>query len=92
MNGAQVSSLLLLTDKLALKQYPPEAVEAIVRAAFPLMPRELIDLFVKSLAKFTPPPPPAAPPPGKPPPPPPGQGRPRSGVNRCSLNGHEERK
>lgn len=49
LNGAQIASLVALTDKLATKAYPADATEAIIQAAFPLMDRALISKFVTSL-------------------------------------------
>lgn len=54
LNGAQIASLLLVTDKLATKQYPADASEAIIQAAFPLMDRGLINKFITSLDKHEP--------------------------------------
>jgi lambda family phage portal protein len=61
LNGAQIASLMALADKVALKQYPPDAAESILQAAFPLMSKGLISKFVQSLSKYTQPPAPAAP-------------------------------
>lgn len=54
LNGAQITSLLLVTDKVALKQYPPEAAVKIIEAAFPAMDRGMIAEFVNSLSEFVP--------------------------------------
>lgn len=52
LNGAQIASLVAVCDKLAQKQYPAEAAEGIIQAAFPLMDRDLISRFIKSLDSF----------------------------------------
>jgi hypothetical protein len=49
LNGPQIQSLLLLADKVVMKQYPADAATALVRAAFPLMSPKLIDQFIKGL-------------------------------------------
>jgi len=51
MNGAQIASLLLITDKVALKMYPPEAAIAIIKQAFPSMDGSSVSEFVNALAK-----------------------------------------
>lgn len=56
LNGAQITSLLLIADGVALKKYPADAAEAMVRAAFPLMPVELIQKFIRPLAAYDVPP------------------------------------
>lgn len=50
LNGPQISSLLLITDKLADHSYPPEAAKALIQAAFPQMEQSLIAAIVGSLA------------------------------------------
>lgn len=52
LNGAQITSLLLITDHIVAKQYPADAAEGIITAAFPLMDKTLIKNFVSSLAKY----------------------------------------
>lgn len=54
LNGAQIASLLLILDKLALGQYPPEAVAAVIKVSFPAMSEATVNGFVSSLSKFTP--------------------------------------
>lgn len=49
LNGAQIASLLMICDKVAAKQYPPAAAEAMIQAAFPLMSKSLIKTFIGSL-------------------------------------------
>lgn len=61
LNGAQITSLLMLADKVVLKQYPADAATALVQAAFPLMSRTLIDRFVKGLVSAPKPEPEAVP-------------------------------
>lgn len=58
LNGAQVTALVTVLDKLALKLYPAVAVEAMVKAAFPDMDKALIAVFVRALANHVAPPPP----------------------------------
>ena len=55
LNGAQIASLVLVIDKLALGQYPPEAAKAIIQAVFPLMAEAVIDKIVNSLKNYKPP-------------------------------------
>ncbi len=50
LNGAQITSLVLVADKLAGGDYKADAAEALVQAAFPLMDRDLISRFITSLA------------------------------------------
>jgi HK97 family phage portal protein len=52
LNGAQITSLLLIADGLALKKYPAPAAKAMVQASFPLMDPALIDQFVSGLANY----------------------------------------
>jgi hypothetical protein len=48
LNGAQIDSLLSITDKIAAGQLTPAAAEAIMVAAFPLMPADTIkDIVTK---------------------------------------------
>lgn len=54
LNGAQIASLLSITDKLTLKQLPPEAARAIIKAAFPTLSQQLVEQILASLANFTP--------------------------------------
>ncbi|MES2208592.1 MAG: phage portal protein [Chloroflexota bacterium] len=56
LNGAQITSLLLVADAVAAKRYPQDAAEAIVQASFPLMPRDLITKFMGGLAAYQAPP------------------------------------
>lgn len=51
LNGAQIASLVLICDKLSLDQYPAAGAEDMIRAAFPLMDRQLIHSFVTSIDK-----------------------------------------
>ena len=50
LNGAQVMALLSVADKVATGDYTPAAGEGIIKAAFPLIPIELIRKFLKELA------------------------------------------
>lgn len=54
LNGAQIASLLSITDKLSMGQYPAEGTRAILEAAFPLMDKELINTIVTTLEEFDP--------------------------------------
>lgn len=46
LNGAQISSLLLVIDKLASGEYPRETVLAILQSSFPQMPVEQIETIL----------------------------------------------
>lgn len=50
LNGAQISSLMTITDALAQGRYTPEATKAIIQASFPLMDIALIDKMVQEIA------------------------------------------
>lgn len=54
LSGVQVTSLLAITDKVVLKQYPADAAVLIIQAAFPAMSVDLVRQFVSSLEAFTP--------------------------------------
>ena len=56
LNGAQITSLLLVTDKVASGAYPAEAGIAIIQASFPSIDESLIRQFVSSLVKAPKPP------------------------------------
>jgi capsid protein len=60
LNGAQISSLVALADKVVQKVYPADAAEALVQASFPLMPQDLIKRFIRGLVNAPTPPEPAA--------------------------------
>lgn len=60
LNGAQIASLLMLTDKLVAREYPAEAVVQMILAAFPAMSPDVVRSIVSSLAA-APPPAPAQP-------------------------------
>jgi len=51
LNGAQITSLLLVTDKVAGGTYTAEAGEAILQASFPLMDRTLISTMIQELSE-----------------------------------------
>lgn len=51
LNGAQITSLLLVTDKVASGDYTPAAGESILQASFPMMNRDLIGTMIKELTK-----------------------------------------
>lgn len=51
LNGAQISSLLLITDKLATGLYPVDACEALLRASFPALSDEQIRSILAPLSK-----------------------------------------
>jgi len=50
LNGAQISSLLLIVDKLAMGMYPPESVKQLIASSFPTFKPEDIDKIVNSFA------------------------------------------
>lgn len=52
LNGAQISSLLLVTDATAAKRYPADAAIGILKGAFPLMDEKLIIDFVNNIAEY----------------------------------------
>lgn len=52
LNGAQIASLVAIGDKLVLNTYPADGAEAMIKAAFPLMDRELITEFVTKLSEY----------------------------------------
>lgn len=54
LNGAQITSLLLLTDKVAAGQYTAEAGAAILQASFPLMDKALIATMIRELSENVP--------------------------------------
>lgn len=54
LNGAQIISLMSLADKVVLKQYPAEAAEGLILAAFPLMSKPLVKSIIASLVAFEP--------------------------------------
>lgn len=49
LNGAQISSLLQITDSLAQGLYTREAAKSIIQAAFPIMDITLIEKIVNSI-------------------------------------------
>lgn len=55
LNGAQISSLLEIVDKVAQKQYPGDAAANIIRTSFPTLPPETIQKIVASVALYKPP-------------------------------------
>lgn len=61
LNGAQIASLVTIGDKIVTDAYPADGAEAMVKAAFPLMDRELISEFVSKLSEHEAPEPAAAP-------------------------------
>lgn len=54
LNGAQIDSLVAITQMVVQKQLPVEAAKALIVAAFPLMTPQQIDAIVSSLESFTP--------------------------------------
>jgi HK97 family phage portal protein len=54
LNGAQVSSLIELLNMLSTQQLPASTVDALIKAAFPLVPTALIDQMLAGLDGFTP--------------------------------------
>lgn len=66
LNGAQVSSLLAIANQLSIGELPKEGARALIEAAFPATPKDLIDTIVSEVekhAKERPAPVPVAPPP-----------------------------
>lgn len=61
LNGAQITALIDIAERLAMEQLPPEGTRALIEAAFPMMDKDLIDTIVKELDRFTPKPPPEPP-------------------------------
>lgn len=55
LNGAQISSLLEIIDRLAQKQYPPDATANVIKTAFPALASETIKAIVTSIASAKPP-------------------------------------
>ncbi len=55
LNGAQISSLLEIVDKVAQKQYPGDAAANIIRTSFPTLPPETIQKIVQSVVTYKPP-------------------------------------
>lgn len=51
LNGAQITSLLLLTDKVSTGDYTAAAGEAILQASFPLMDKSLISTMIRELSE-----------------------------------------
>lgn len=52
LNGTQISSMLAIVAEVAAKNLPPEAGKAIMTAAFPTTPKDLIDSIFSSLNGF----------------------------------------
>lgn len=52
LDGAQISSLLEIVDRVAQKQYTTEAAAAIINSAFPTLPMAIIKQIVESIAKM----------------------------------------
>lgn len=53
LNGAQITSLLLITDKVSTKQYPADAAIAMIQASFPTISKEAVTRIVNSLQNYT---------------------------------------
>jgi hypothetical protein len=51
LNGAQVSSLLAIANQLSIGELPKEGARALIEAAFPATPKELIDTIVSEVEK-----------------------------------------
>jgi hypothetical protein len=71
LNGAQVSSLLEIATAVVAGDLPITTAEAMIRAAFPALPAELVTRIIGGLKGFEPkadPAPPVSPPPPAPPP------------------------
>jgi hypothetical protein len=54
LNGAQVTSLVGIVDKLALGQLPSDGAKALIQAAFPAMPLALVETMISSMEGFVP--------------------------------------
>ena len=54
LNGAQVTSLVEMLNLLASNQLPASTVEALIKAAFPLVPDALIQQMLGGMSGFTP--------------------------------------
>lgn len=54
LNGAQVTSLVEMLTMLANNQLPAQTVQALIKAAFPLVPQSLIDEMMAGITGFTP--------------------------------------
>jgi len=54
LNGAQVTSLIDMLTQLAANQLPADTVEALIKAAFPLVPEELVNQMLSGMSGFTP--------------------------------------
>lgn len=52
LNGAQISSLLLVVQDVAAKRMPPESGKAMLQASFPLTDVSLIEAIISPLANF----------------------------------------
>lgn len=66
LNGAQVTSLIEMLTMLANNQLPAQTVQALIKAAFPLVPQSLIDEMMAGITGFTPSAPATAPAPSAP--------------------------
>lgn len=54
LNGAQVTSLITMLTQLAANQLPADTVEALIKAAFPLVPEQLVNQMLSGMNGFTP--------------------------------------
>jgi HK97 family phage portal protein len=54
LNGAQVTSLVEMLTQLANEQLPPDAVEALIKVAFPAVPDALVAQLLGAMKGFTP--------------------------------------
>ena len=61
LNGAQVTSLVEMLTQLGTKQLPAETVEALIKAAFPMVPEALVNQMLAGMQGFEPAMPEAAP-------------------------------
>lgn len=72
LNGAQISSLLTILTQVTLRELSPDTARALLTAAFPSLPAELVGSMVESADSFepeaAPDPEPTPPPPGNAPP------------------------
>lgn len=59
LNGTQISSLLSIVSEATSKNLPIDTAKAIMRAAFPTTPEDLISAIFDPVANFEKPPPPA---------------------------------
>lgn len=52
LNGAQITALVMVADKLSLGELPKEGARSLIQAAFPATDRKLIDVIVDDVARL----------------------------------------